>query len=116
MYCISCKKNNVIPENYRTGNSETEEEVLYHSKQTINIDNQVIYGGLIKIVSAGYGSTHDGDQFIVAICDECLDKNLKDGTILYYGNYIFANGNDIEEEKERSKKTYRRRKNLDGLV
>ena len=122
MYCICCKKNNVIPENYRSGFSETEEDVLYFKKErkadgsTLNINNEMVDNGIIHIIDAGYGSIHDGDQFIIAICDGCINKNKEDGTLLYYGNYMYYDEKFVEEEKEKSKKIYRRRKNLDGLV
>ena len=120
MYCICCKKNNVIPENYRSGFSETEEDVLYFKKErngsTLNINNEMVDNGIIHIIDAGYGSKHDGDQFIIAICDDCIKENKEDGTLLYYNNYMYSDEKFIEKEKEKSKKIYRRRKNLDGLV
>ena len=121
MYCICCKKNNVIPENHRGGFSETEEDVLYFKKErkadgsTLNINNEMVDNGIIHIIDAGYGSIHDGDQFIIAICDGCINKNKEDGTLLYYDNYMHS-GEGFVEEREKSKKIYRRRKNLDGLV
>ena len=49
----------------------------------------------------------------VHICDECITENLEDGTLL-----LFRSGDYIDGDKhiEKSKKAYRRRKNLDGLV
>jgi len=115
MYCICCRKNNVIPDECRK-ESKIEEDILYLKKEkTLNINNEMIYNGIIQIIDAGYGSKHDGDQFIIAICDDCINENKEDGTLLYYDNYMFP-GEYYEEEKEKSKKIYRRRKNLDGLV
>ena len=122
MYCICCKKNNVIPENYRSGFSESEEDALYFKKERktdgyiLNINNEMVDNGIIQVIDAGYGSKHDGDQFIIAICDDCINLNKEDGTLLYYNNYMYSDEKFIEEEKEKSKKIYRRRKNLDGLV
>ncbi len=120
MYCICCKKNNVIPENYRSGFSEAEEDVLYFKKErngsTLNINNEMVDNGIIHIIDAGYGSKHDGDQFIIAICDDCINLNKENGTLLYYNNYMHHDDKFVEEEKKKSKKIYRRRKNLDGLV
>ena len=125
MYCICCKKNNVVPEEWRNVTSNSEEEVLYFKKErksdgsTLNINNEMVDNGIIQIIDAGYGSIHDGDQFIIAICDDCINQNKEDGTLLYYGNYInymYYDEKFVEEEKEKSKKIYRRRKNLDGLV
>ena len=76
----------------------------------------MVDNGIIHIIDAGYGSKHDGDQFIIAICDDCIKENKEDGTLLYYDNYMHSGEGFVEEEKENSKKIYRRRKNLDGLV
>lgn len=123
MYCICCKKNNVIPEdtNYKKKyirERESEEDILWKKNKRpdgslVNINNEMIDNGIIHIIDAGYGSKHDGDQIILAICDDCIKENLEDATILYYDSYIFP---DVEEDIEKSKKKYRRRKNLDDLV
>ena len=123
MYCISCKKNNVLPENWRNGTANSEEDVLWRQKRKerenksiLNINNEMIHNGIIQVINSGYGSNHDGNQFIIAICDDCIKENVEDGTLLYYDNYMFGDDKFIEEEREKSKKIYRRRKNLDGLV
>jgi hypothetical protein len=74
----------------------------------------MVSDGIIQIIDAGYGSKCDGDQFIIAICDDCIKENLEDGTLLYFGNYMSSYFTKVNIEK--SKKTYRRRKNLDKLV
>ena len=123
MYCICCKKNNVIPDtrpfssNVSTEDSpQNEEDILWKNSKRpdgslVNVNNEMIDNGIIHIIDAGYGSNHDGDQFIIAICDDCIKENLEDATLLYYGNYMYN-----KEGKEKSKQKYRRRKNLDGLV
>lgn len=133
MYCICCKKNNVIPErrNYVSGPDknvstedsppQNEEDILWkdskrHDGSLVNINNEMIDNGIIHIIDAGYGSNHDGDQFIIAICDDCIKETLEDATLLYYGNYMYSLEGFVEEEKQKSKQKYRRRKNLDGLV
>ncbi len=121
MYCICCNKNNVEPESWRDGTSDSEEDVLYFKKErenksTLNINNEMVYNGIIQVIDAGYGSNRDGDQFIIAICDDCIKVNVEDGTLLYYDNYMFNDEKFIEEEREKSKKIFRRRKNLDGLI
>ena len=122
MYCICCKKNNVIPFDSRQSQKipadklETEEDILWKKDKRnnlANVNNEMINNGIIQIIDAGYGSKHDGDQIILAICDDCIKQNLEDATLLYNGNYIFP---DVEEDIEKSKKKYRRRKNLDDLV
>ena len=76
----------------------------------------MINNGIIHIIDAGYGSTHDGDQIILAICDDCIKSNLEDATLIYYGNYMYTHEEFIAEDVEKSKQKYRRRKNLDDLL
>lgn len=128
MYCICCKKNNVTPytepisSKIATEDSppQTEEDILWKNSKRpdgsfVNVNNEMINNGIIHIIDAGYGSTHDGDQFVIAICDDCIKQNLEDATLLYFGNYM-GYGSMIVDEVEISKNKYRRRKNLDDLV
>ncbi len=125
MYCICCKKNNVTPEKLSytkksiIGMEEKveEEDILWKNSKRpdgslTSVNNEMVNNGIIHIIDAGYGSKHDGDQFIIAICDDCIKENLQDSTLLYYSNYMYRE--DCEEVKK-SKQKYRRRKNLDGL-
>ena len=123
MYCICCKKNNVTPntfsytiEGMRGLEEKREEDILWKKDKRnnlANVNNEMINNGIIQIIDAGYGSKHDGDQIILAICDDCIKQNLEDATLLYYDNYM---GYDINEKVEKSKQKYRRRKKLDDLV
>ena len=78
MYCICCKKNNVIPVDtkYQKGETEMiEEDILWKDSKRpdgslVNVNNEMIDNGIIHIIDAGYGSRFDGDQFIIAICDD----------------------------------------------
>ena len=128
MYCICCKKNNVIPNTPSVSSKiatedsppQFEEDILWKDSKRpdgslVNVNNEMIDNGIIHIIDAGYGSTHDGDQFIIAICDDCIKENLADATLLYWGNYM-GYGNMIVDEVENSKQKYRRRKNLDKLI
>ena len=118
MYCICCKKDNVNPIIQKT--SVNEEDLLWKKEKrgddTLTINNEMINNGIIHIIDAGYGSNHDGNQLIIAICDECIGKNLDDGTILFYNDYMFTDKTYIEENIDKSKQIYRRRKNLDNLT
>lgn len=128
MYCICCKRDKVIPSSNEFDESESEEDLLWKneeikivdwsgderkSRKTIN--NLMVDGGIIHIIDAGYGSTQDGDRIILAICDDCIKENLEDGTLLYFGNYMFSDKEFIKESVDKSKKIYRRRKNLDSI-
>ena len=128
MYCICCKKNNVIPylspvkSNISTEDSppQLEEDIIWKNSKRpdgslVNVNNEMIDNGIIHIIDAGYGSTHDGDQFVIAICDDCIKKNLADATLLYWGNYMYG-GDYANDEIEKSKKKYRRRRNLDDII
>ena len=128
MYCICCKKNNVTPNptpvssKISTEDSppQHEEDILWKDSKRpdgslVNVNNEMIDNGIIHIIDAGYGSRFDGDQFIIAICDDCIKENIQDATLLYWGNYM-GYGNMIVDEVENSKQKYRRRKNLDKLI
>ena len=124
MYCICCKKDRVIPfdGSYKKDPHHleiTEEDILWKNEETKDgrfktVNSEMVSDGIIQIIDAGYGSKCDGDQFIIAICDDCIKENLEDGTLLYFGNYMSSYFTKVNIEK--SKKTYRRRKNLDKLV
>lgn len=46
--------------------------------------------GIVEKISAGYGSTLDGDMYVLAICDDCVRKKHNEGKLLYVGNYMFG--------------------------
>jgi len=129
MYCICCKKNNVIPNTSPVSSKistedsppQTEEDIIWKKVKRkdgslVSVNNEMIDNGIIHIIDAGYGSRHDGDQFLIAICDDCIKENLQDATILYWGNYMYGDDGFVEKEVEKSKQKYRRRKNLDDIV
>ena len=43
-------------------------------------------GGIVDKISANYGSTLDGNMYIIAICDSCMIKHID--RIEYVGNYM----------------------------
>ena len=124
MYCICCKKNNVNPASLKSNSGEENEETLLwkndkvlrknNSLQPETIQSEMIDYGIIDIINSGYGSCHDGDRLIIAICDGCIKENLEDGTLLYFDNYISKRG--VDEEISKSKRIYRRRTRLDDLT
>jgi hypothetical protein len=89
MYCICCNKNNVKPlEDSFTG-QKSETELLFLNGMRENgrdrtVSNLNVNGGIIHIIEAGYGSTHDGDKWIIAICDGCIEQKKEDATLLFY--------------------------------
>ena len=121
MYCICCKKNNITPYDPlmdgQLGSHKSEEELLWRDEvrggRNLTVDNEMINGGIIQIIHAGFGSRHDTDSFIIGICDSCIVENLNDATLLLYKSGHYINPDKYVED---SKKKYRRRKNLDDLV
>ena len=122
MYCICCKKDNVIPNTKYSDVSITEEEELWKKESReidghtmpININNSMVDGGIIHIIDAGYGSNYDTSRFIIAICDDCIKENIEDATLLYYGNYMLS---ELDEKNVNfSKMKFHRRKNLDNIT
>ena len=45
-------------------------------------------GGLVTEIDGNYGSDHDGDVYIIAICDKCIDILGKKNKIIYHSNYL----------------------------
>ena len=124
MYCICCKKDNVIPLDITSKwvvDKPNEEDLLWKNEKNEHsleiryktIQNEMIDNGIIHIIDAGYGSRHDDDRIILAICDDCIKENLEDGTLLLFKSGSYVNP---EEDLEKSKKIYRRRKRLDNLI
>jgi len=130
MYCICCKKDNVIPLQHGEEMSEedyiwsvekeelTKEGQEYFGKKVRmdNVDSRMWDGGIVQIINAGYGSGHDTDQYVIAICDDCIDRETEEGTLLQYDNYMHPDSPYTKEVVDKSKQIYRRRKNLDRLV
>jgi hypothetical protein len=73
-------------------------------------------GGAVQKVSAGYGSTNDGDQFYVAVCDACIDLNYKNGRLIYDKDYLFSYSKFTEDELKEFEKRRRRESNLNKLI
>ena len=44
--------------------------------------------GIVDKISANYGSSHDGDVYIIGICDDCITSKVKDGIIEYAYSYM----------------------------
>ncbi len=131
MYCICCKQDKIEQDRNHTDLSEedyiwsvekkelkTQEEIDYFGTKVLvtNTNNRMWSGGIVHIIDAGYGSSHDTDKFVIAICDDCITKESQDGTLLYHGNYMSSDSDWTQKEVDKSKQAYRRRKNLDKLV
>lgn len=124
MYCICCEKNKIKPSGLFKGKINEESHIWDKverergdgEKWTETTNNRMWDGGIVYIIDAGYGSSHDTDRFVIAICDDCVSKKKESGTLLYYGNYMSPNYKFVGEEINKSKKLYKRRRDLDELT
>lgn len=124
MMCICCdKKISLLYPEHLDGKSEEDivfnkqKRQLYGKKgrfdEEIELDagSQMWNGGVVHSITAGYGSNHDMDEFIIAICDECLEKKLMTGNVALISNH------GINDEYYNNKRTaWRRYNKLDDLL
>jgi len=62
--------------------------------QEPDFDKEMIYSGAINWFCIGYGSDFDGEQWLLAVCDNCLHK----ATPLKKYNYMFPTANEDDEQ------------------
>ena len=118
MMCICCNK--IL--SLISGEYLNEEEIVFKKsvKQISGIDEAMHVdagsymwnGGIVGLLSGGFGSRHDGDEFIVAICDDCIHNKIQTGNIAYINNYI----ENIDEPILTKNKTIWRRYNRIGNI
>jgi hypothetical protein len=112
--------------NYTEGikgkNSLSDEEAVFNREKkpnneagTYGAENRMWHKGVVEKISAGYGSTLDGDQYIVAICDDCIKEKREDGTIAFISNYMMSD-KSMEDELDKYRKIWRRSNNLNKLI
>jgi hypothetical protein len=59
-------------------------------------------GGIVEWVTAGYGSRHDMDKYLICLCDDCVsgiqdyerNPKTKDGVVVYAGMPLYKKGLD----------------------
>lgn len=124
MMCICCDKKITLlyPEHL---DEKTEEEVVFNKSkrpvgrrdEEIEIDasSQMWNNGVVQKISAGYGSCHDGDEFIIAICDECIMKKKATGNIAYIDNYMGYLSKE-DEDYVNSRTAWRRYNNINDFL
>jgi hypothetical protein len=60
-------------------------EIKYIYDRSVDKRGKGIWlNGMVDIIAANYGSEHDGDIYVVALCDGCVRTKMKDGTIELY--------------------------------
>lgn len=122
--CICCDKKITLlhPEHL---DGKTEEDVVFNKSkrpvgrrdEEIEIDagSQMWNDGVVHKISAGYGSCHDGDEFIIAICDECIIKKKATGNIAYIDNYMGYLSKE-DEDYVNSRTAWRRYNNINDFL
>jgi hypothetical protein len=128
MMCICCdKKISLLYPEIDLPDGKLEEDVVFNTKEKIQIDgshdeeitldagSKMWNNGIVNKVSAGYGSSHDGDEFIIAICDDCITTKKRTGNIAYINNYM---GYSLpgDEDYEKSRIAWRRYNRIDDIL
>ena len=124
MMCICCDK--TIPLLMK---SEEDEEKLIFIKKKRQIkgtfDEEMVSGaesnmwcnGVIGLISGNYGSGHDGDEFIIAVCDDCITKKKMTGNIAFIDNYMGGVTDPmLKDDYEKSRIAWRRYNRIDDLL
>ena len=60
------------------------------------IDEEMLEDAVAGHMTGGYGSTHDGDNLLIAVCDACVEIKKASGHIIYNGNYMFPDDENDE--------------------
>jgi hypothetical protein len=124
MMCICCdKKISLLYLEDLDG--KTEEDVVFNKSKRLfgRRDEEIVIDagshmwndGLVHKVSAGYGSSHDGDEFIIAICDDCILKKKATGNIAYIDNYM-CYFSEEDEDYINSRTAWRRYNNINDII
>ena len=117
MMCICCDKTISL---LFADDKVNEEDIVFkkeekNSKLLTAAANECWLNGTIGFLSCGYGSSFDGDQIILALCDDCLEKKRNLGVIAGVGNYM-SSADYIKELKEKWRLTWRRYNKLNKLL
>ena len=130
--CICCdKKISLLYPEIDLADGKLEEDLVFNTKDKIQISDPDLHvheeisidagshmwdGGIVNKVSAGYGSSHDGDDFIIAICDECILKKKATGNIAYIDNYMGYLIKQVDEDYINSRTAWRRYNNINDFL
>lgn len=66
--CIVCKE-------------EVIEPLYFDESQLEHIERGPWLNGVVEVATMPYGSKFDGEQFVFAICDKCIEKLYSEGII-----------------------------------
>jgi len=89
-----------------------QEEIVFSTEKNKKADCQMWLDGIVANTYCGYGSSYDGAQLVMAICDNCIESRLESGHIAYIGHSFIPEFNVSIEHR----RNWRRINNLDELI
>lgn len=63
-------------------------ETIHEHDDNSKPEQEMWGGGVVDVIAANYGSKHDGEMYLIAVCDNCIDNCLLSGKIKWRGNYL----------------------------
>lgn len=88
----------------------------YEHYKGVNPESLMWKNGMVGQISAGYGSTVDGDVYYLGMCDKCVDKNVKNLRLRYVGDHLVGASKYTDKELEEMEKLRNRNNNLNDLL
>ena len=74
-------------------------------------------GGIVGHISGNYGSRFDSDEFIIAICDDCIEKKKMTGNVAFIDNYMSGISDPwVKDDYDKSRVAWRRYNRIDDLL
>lgn len=127
MMCICCDKRIPLLLSPEISAEDEEKVVFVKEKKQIKgkFDEIMVSGaesnmwrnGVVGLIGANYGSGHDGDEFIIAVCDDCITKKKMTGNIAFIDNYMGGVTDPmLKEDYDKSRIAWRRYNMIDDLL
>ena len=67
----------------------SQDESSFKTRQPGNVGNELVHDGMIDYITFGYGSSHNGDVFIIAMCDDCVMRKKEEGLLIFDHNSMW---------------------------
>jgi hypothetical protein len=110
--CICCGKKIELLDKVQ---GVPEDEIIIDD--TYDPEDQLWNNGVLQKLSAGYGSSLDGDIFYLGICDSCIEEGYRNGRLRYKGDYIATIICKFSDEELKQQEQMRNRENnLNDLI
>lgn len=76
--CIVCDKE--MEQIYKALDKDIKEGRPYHGCWS---------DGAVQVIETGYGSSLDGECYLIGVCDDCLNAKFNEGKIRFIRDYMF---------------------------